>query len=41
MKYNKKAGYKRPAYKALEYYLRTKEHVSLDQPLFNSRRSYY
>lgn len=40
MKYNKKAGYKRPAYKSFEYYLQNKEYVSLDQPLFYCRRSY-
>lgn len=40
MKYTKKAGYKRPTYKSFEYYLRKKEHISLDQPLFYFRRSY-
>lgn len=40
MKYAKKAGYKRPAYKSFEYYLRKKERISLDQPLFRFRRSY-
>lgn len=39
MRHTKKAGYKRPAYKAFEYYLRKKEHVSLDQPVF-LKRSY-
>lgn len=34
MKYAKKAGYKRPAYKSFEYYLREKEYVSLDNLLF-------
>lgn len=34
----KKAGYKRPAYKSFEYYLRGNGRVSLDQPLFFRRR---
>ena len=40
MKSTKKAAYKRPAYKSFEYYLRNKEYVSLDQPLFIGKRSY-
>ena len=40
IKTTKKAGYKRPAYKSFEYYLRNKEYVSLDQPLFIIKRSY-
>lgn len=40
MKYTKKAGYKRPAYKSFEYYFRKKEYVSLDQPLFITKRRY-
>lgn len=40
MRYNKKAPYKRPAYKSFEYYLRNKNYVSLDQPLFYFRRRY-
>ena len=41
MRYNKKAGYKRPAYKSFEYYLRRKEYVSLDQPVYLKRSYYY
>lgn len=40
MRHSKKAAYKRPAYKSFEYYLRKKERISLDQPLFYFRRSY-
>ena len=40
IKTTKKAGYKRPVYKSFEYYLRKKEYVSLDQPLFIVKRSY-
>lgn len=40
MRHTKKTGYKRPAYKSFEYYLRKKEYVSLDQPLFILKRSY-
>lgn len=39
MRHTKKAGYKRPAYKSFEYYLRKKEYVSLE-PLFILKRSY-
>lgn len=40
IKTTKKASYKRHAYKSFEYYLRKKEYVSLDQPLFIVKRSY-